>query len=123
SRLPHSGLQEPAASGRESRRRGHPPLRGRDCRAGAHLPAGRRGGRPLSRIRHEAGKSLTMATRPAAAPAEIGKADWIELFREGRTLYSVLVMLGTALHALQILVIAIVMPTVVADIGGAAYYT
>ena len=62
-----------------------------------------------------------MASRPAAA--EVEKADWIELFRGGRTLYTLLVMLGTALHALQILVIAIVMPTVVADIGGAAYYT
>ena len=58
----------------------------------------------------------------AAQPA-VGKAPWGELFREGRALYTALVIMGTALHALQILVIAIVMPTVVADIGGAAYYT
>ena len=53
----------------------------------------------------------------APAPA------WSELLREGRTLYVVLVVLGAALYALQILVIAIIMPTVVGDIGGAAYYT
>ncbi|MEE8516180.1 MAG: MFS transporter, partial [Alphaproteobacteria bacterium] len=57
--------------------------------------------------------------------AETGpqKAPWAELFREGRGFYTVLLILGTALHALQILVIAIIMPTVVGDIGGANYYT
>lgn len=51
------------------------------------------------------------------------KAAWRDLLRDGRALYTVLVILATAMHALQILVIAIIMPTVVADIGGAAYYT
>ncbi|MGB0576958.1 MAG: MFS transporter [Alphaproteobacteria bacterium] len=55
--------------------------------------------------------------------AEIPKAAWGDLFRDGRGIYSTLVVLGVCLHALQILVIAIVMPTVVADIGGADYYT
>ncbi len=53
----------------------------------------------------------------------VEKAPWSELFQDGRALYTVLVVMGTALHALQILVIAIVMPTVVTDIGGAAFYT
>ncbi len=60
---------------------------------------------------------------PAPSDGETPKAPWGDLFRDGRTLYTVLVILGVALHALQILVIAIVMPTVVADLGGAAYYT
>lgn len=51
------------------------------------------------------------------------KAPWADLFREGRGVFSVLVILGVALHALQILIIAIIMPTVVTDIGGASYYT
>lgn len=51
------------------------------------------------------------------------KAAWVELFRQGRGFYTVLLVLGTAIHALQILVIAIIMPTVVSDIGGAGYYT
>jgi MFS family permease len=51
------------------------------------------------------------------------KAHWGDLFRDGRSIYSVLIILGVCLHALQILVIAIIMPTVVADIGGAGYYT
>ena len=51
------------------------------------------------------------------------KGDFVELFQDGRGLYTLLVIGGVAMHALQLLVIAIVMPTIVADIGGAAYYT
>jgi MFS family permease len=54
---------------------------------------------------------------------EIPKAAWGDLFRDGRGIYSALIIMGVCLHALQILVISIVMPTVVADIGGADYYT
>jgi MFS family permease len=50
-------------------------------------------------------------------------ADWGELLRDGRALYSVLILLGTILHAVQTLVITIIMPTVVGDIGGGEYYT
>ena len=57
------------------------------------------------------------------AEAEIPAPAWGDLFRDGRGIYTTLVILGVCLHALQILVIAIVMPTVVADIGGADYYT
>jgi len=56
------------------------------------------------------------------ATAETPQASWSELFHEGRALYTILVLLGVGLYALQTLVIAIVMPTVVADIGGADYY-
>ena len=58
-----------------------------------------------------------------AAEPEVGKGSWGELFREGRGLYCALVIGGNAMHATQILVIAIIMPTIVADIGGAVYYT
>ena len=51
------------------------------------------------------------------------KAAWSELFRDGRAPYTFLVIMGVCLHALQVLVTAIIMPTIVADIGGAAYYT
>ncbi|HUK59474.1 MAG TPA: MFS transporter [Stellaceae bacterium] len=51
------------------------------------------------------------------------KGAWSELFRDGRGLYSALIIGGIALQATQILVIAIIMPTIVADIGGAVYYT
>ncbi len=51
------------------------------------------------------------------------KSEWRELFQEGRGLFTLLVIGGVALHALNVLIIAIVMPTVVADIGGADYYT
>jgi MFS family permease len=55
--------------------------------------------------------------------AEIPKAAWGDLFRDGRGIFSALIIMGVCLHALQILVISIVMPTVVADIGGADFYT
>ncbi len=63
------------------------------------------------------------AEQTKGAEAAPVKAPWLELFRQGRGFYTVLLVLGTALHALQILVIAIIMPTVVSDIGGAEYYT
>ncbi len=58
--------------------------------------------------------------RPETATPNV---PWVELLRDGRAGYSVIVLLGAMLHALQILVIAIIMPTVVGDVGGTAYYT
>jgi MFS family permease len=55
-----------------------------------------------------------------AAP---GQRGWIELFRHGRARHTVLLNLGISLHALDIFVIITIMPLVVADIGGLAYYT
>ena len=57
------------------------------------------------------------------ASSEAAKGSWSELFRDGRGLYSALIIGGIAMHATQMLVIAIIMPTVVHDIGGAPYYT
>jgi MFS family permease len=50
------------------------------------------------------------------------KASWGELFRGDLAIYTVMVMLGVVLFSLQILIIVTIMPTVVADIGGAPYY-
>ena len=55
--------------------------------------------------------------------ADSSQPTWRDLVRGGRAVYSLLIFLGTTLYALQILVIAIIMPTVVADIGGAEVYT
>ena len=54
----------------------------------------------------------------AAAPS----SRWTDLVRGGRASWSVLVLLGTLLHALQVLIVSIVMPTIVADLGGADFY-
>ncbi len=62
-------------------------------------------------------------SRAAAAEPEIAKGAWSDIFRNGLGLYSALVIGGIAMHATQMLVIAIIMPTIVADIGGADYYT
>src|SRR5437588_11857919 len=64
-----------------------------------------------------------MSDAKAIAQGDIAKGGWGELFQGGLGLYSTLVIGGIAMHATQMLVIAIVMPTIVADIGGAAYYT
>jgi MFS family permease len=58
-----------------------------------------------------------------AGGIEGAKGSWSELFSGGRALYSSLIIGGVAMHATQMLVIAIIMPTIVTDIGGAAYYT
>src|ERR1041385_7559498 len=62
-------------------------------------------------------------TRAVTASPEIGKGAWSDIFRNGLGLYSARVIGGIAMHATQMLVIAIIMPTIVADIGGADYYT
>jgi MFS family permease len=56
-------------------------------------------------------------------PAPQPDARWGDLFRDGRGVYTVLINLGVSLHAMDIFVIATVMPVVVADIGGVAFYT
>ena len=58
-----------------------------------------------------------------AADRETEKGAWSEIFGGGLGLYSTLVIGGVAMQATQMLVIAIIMPTIVADIGGADYYT
>jgi MFS family permease len=56
--------------------------------------------------------------RTPAGPA----ATWGELFRGRLGIYTILLNLGIGVFAIDIFVIATVMPTVVADIGGVAYY-
>ena len=51
------------------------------------------------------------------------KAPFSELFQGGRAFTTILIVLSAVIQALQVLVIAIIMPTVVADIGGTAYFT
>ena len=58
---------------------------------------------------------MTAPDRGAAGP-------WRDLIRKEYATFSAIVLLGTLLHALQILVISVVMPTIVADLGGAVYY-
>src|SRR5258708_34786516 len=57
-----------------------------------------------------------------SAEPEIEKGAWSDIFRSGLGLYSALVIGGIAMHATQMLVIAIIMPTIVADIGGARFF-
>ena len=54
---------------------------------------------------------------------EAEKGAWSEIFHGDLALYSTLIIGGIAMQATQMLVIAIIMPTIVTDIGGAAYYT
>lgn len=48
---------------------------------------------------------------------------WIDLVRDGRATHTLLISLGVAVHAIDIFVIVTIMPAVVADIGGVAFYT
>ena len=51
------------------------------------------------------------------------KAGWADLFRDGRSKYTLLLNLGVGIHALDIFIITTVMPSGVDDIGGHAWYT
>ena len=49
-------------------------------------------------------------------------SDWLELFRGGRGAFTAILSLAIGLHAIDVFLITTVMPTVVRDIGGAAFY-
>src|SRR6516225_9896638 len=61
--------------------------------------------------------------RTATVDSGMVEGSWSEIFRDGLGLYSALVIGGIAMNATQMLVIAIIMPTIVHDIGGASFYT
>ena len=61
--------------------------------------------------------------RATTVDSGIAKGSWSEIFRNGLRLYSALVIGGIAMNATQMLVIAIIMPTIVRDVGGASFYT
>lgn len=72
----------------------------------------------------EAGVNCAVAeNQVSGAPPDDRKADWVELFRDGRGTYTALLNLGIALHALDVFIITTIMPSVIADIGGLSYYT
>ena len=49
--------------------------------------------------------------------------SWSELFRGRNAAYTLILDLGIGLHAIDVFIIATVMPEVVAEIGGVAFYT
>ncbi len=61
----------------------------------------------------------------APEPADRGgsAAGWLDLLRSGRAVFTVLLNLAVILHGVNIFVLTTIMPSVVDDIGGAAYYT
>ena len=63
------------------------------------------------------------SARTMPADPALPKGSWGDIFRNGLGLYSSLVIGGIAMNATQMLVIAIIMPTIVRDIGGARFYT
>ena len=83
----------------------------------------------MPKIAPSAGRHSRISASHAGARAHrwsiraLTKGSWSEIFRNGLGLYSALVIGGIAMNATQMLVIAIIMPTIVHDIGGASFYT
>jgi MFS family permease len=50
------------------------------------------------------------------------KVGWGSIFKGGLALYTIMLNLGIGLHAVDVFIVSTVMPSVVRDIGGAAYY-
>jgi MFS family permease len=50
-------------------------------------------------------------------------ASWSTLFQGRRAAHTLLLTLGVGVHAVDVFIVATVLPSVVADIGGAAFYT
>ena len=53
----------------------------------------------------------------------VGAASWSTLFHGRALVYTVLLTLGVGVHAVGIHLVGTVLPSVVADLGGAAFYT
>ncbi len=51
------------------------------------------------------------------------RVGWRDPFRGGMALFTILLNVAIGMHALDIFIVATVMPRVVRDLGGAAYYT
>ena len=50
------------------------------------------------------------------------RGGWLDLMRGGRGVFTVLLNLAVILHGVNTFVLSTVMPSVIADVGGAAYY-
>jgi len=50
-------------------------------------------------------------------------ARWVDPFKNGLALYTIMLNVGIGLHALDVFIISTVMPRVVKELGGAEYYT
>ena len=61
------------------------------------------------------------STSPGKSAAE--GARWVDPFKNGLALYTIMLNVGIGLHALDVFIIATVMPRVVKELGGAEYYT
>ncbi len=48
--------------------------------------------------------------------------SWGALFRDGRAAHTLLLTLGVGVHAIDVFIIATILPSVVTDIGGATFY-
>jgi hypothetical protein len=89
---------------------------------------GRNGRGRCLRLRHRAAGIFRYlppmnGARATTVDSTVTKGSWSEIFRNGLGLRSALVIGGIAMNATQMLVIAIIMPTIVRDIGGASSYT
>jgi MFS family permease len=51
------------------------------------------------------------------------RASWFDVFRNGLAIYTLTMNLAIGLHAIDVFIIATVMPKVVRDIGGTSFYT
>lgn len=66
--------------------------------------------------------ALTDHSRSPATKAAEG-ARWVDPFKNGLALYTIMLNVGIGLHALDVFIISTVMPRIVRELGGAEYYT
>ncbi len=69
----------------------------------------------------------TASARPGSGIPGSGipgaRASWTDVFRNGLAIYTLTMNLAIGLHAIDVFIIATVMPKVVRDIGGTSFYT
>ena len=78
---------------------------------------------PAQRREQQHWESVLKDQSASSAQKAAEGARWTDPFRNGLALYTIMLNVGIGLHALDVFIIATVMPRVVKELGGAEYYT
>ena len=49
--------------------------------------------------------------------------NWINLFSNGKSIYTITILIGISLHAMDAFIISTLMPTIIYDLGNVEFYS
>ena len=51
------------------------------------------------------------------------ETHWIHLFKNGKSIYTITILIGISLHAMDAFIISTLMPTIIYDLGNVEFYS